>query len=332
MKYFFYLLTLLLLLSCVNPQKSLTTLRGEAIGTTYNIKYIDKKQRNFSNKIHTLINLLNQSISTYLPLSNISKINKGDTLVKVDSIFKDVFLKSLKIYTETNGFFDPTVGNLVNAWGFGPKKTKKTDSINVQSMLKFVGFDKVILKKGKIIKKYPQIYLDFNAIGKGYLIDLIGRMFENNKIENYLIEIGGEIRAKGTNNKGKYWKIGIQNPNTNSAKNYTDFMELRNESMATSGNYRKYRISKSGKKYVHTINPKTGNAIESNLLSASVVSKMDCADMDGYATAFMAMGLERTLDFLKKHPELKVFLIYIDKNSEIKIYSTLKNNTISTKL
>lgn len=323
MKHFFYLLTALFLFSCTNHNKSTITLRGEAIGTTYKIKYIDEKKRNFSNQIRILIDKSNRSISTYIPSSNISRINKGDTLVKTDSIFKEVFKKSLKIYNETDGFFDPTVGNLVNAWGFGPERQKNTDSLAIQAMLKFVGFNKVSLEKGRVKKKYPKMYIDFNAIGKGFLIDLIARMFEKNEIENYLIEVGGEIRAKGTNYKGKYWRIGIQNPNVKSQQRYMSSVELKNESMATSGNYRKYRVSKTGKKYVHTINPKTGKAVESNLLSASVVAKTDCADVDGYATAFMAMGLKKTRLFLKNHPELKVFLIYVDENSNTKVYSTL---------
>lgn len=316
-----------MLFSCAKQQNHLKKLKGNAIGTTYSIKYKDSKNRNFSTEIQQLINQSNQSISTYLPTSTISKINKGSLATKVDSIFKEVFQKSMRIYNETDGVFDPTVGNLVNAWGFGPEKLEKPDTLQIKQMLTYVGLDKVTLTNDTIKKKYVETYIDFNAIGKGYLIDLIGRMFEKNNIENYLVEVGGEIRARGVNEKGRYWAIGIDNPNTDGTRSYSDIIFLKNESMATSGNYRKFRVDKNGKKYVHTINPKTGMATESDLLSVSVIAKTDCADVDGYATAFMAMGFHKTVAFLKKHPHLKVHLIYVNRKSEIKTYTTLPKSS-----
>ena len=172
------------------------------------------------------------------------------------------------------------------------------------------------------MKLYPEIYFDFNAIGKGYLVDVVGRMFEDYKIANYMIEIGGEIRARGVNNKNKHWKIAIENPNFDGSRSFATIIQLENESMATSGNYRKYRVSDDGIKYVHTINTNTGYATESNLLSASVISKSDCADVDGYATAFMAMGLENSIQFLENHSELKAFLIYSNNKGELETYAT----------
>ena len=317
----FFLFLISLFFSCNSPK--LKTLQGNAIGTTYTIKYLSGKAISFEVKIDSLIKAVNKSTSTYISTSNISKINRGDTTVVVDAIFEEVFQKSAKIYKETQGVFDPTIGVLVNAWGFGPEKSiQNLDSLTVKSLLKFVGFNKVQLKNKKVYKQHPKIYFDFNAIGKGYLVDIIGRLFEEKNITNYMVEIGGEIRARGVNNKNSPWKIAVENPNTDYTRSFAKIIELDNESIATSGNYRKYRITNSGKKYVHTINTKTGYATESNLLSASVISKTDCADVDGYATAFMAMGLEKTKLFLQEHPELKAFLIYANDKGALQTYQT----------
>ncbi len=321
MKQIFTILTMLLLFSCAKENKNFISLRGEALGTTYSIKYQDIKGRDFSKKISQLIDITNHSISTYIKNSAISKINQGDSLVEIDTIFEKVFEKAKKIHKETNGFFDPTVGNLVNAWGFGAKKAPQ----NIDSLMQFVGFDKVQLSNQKIHFRIKGIYLDFNAIGKGYFIDLIGQMLEENGIQNYMVEVGGEIRARGVNTYQKPWKIGIQNPHTKEKNKYKKVISLNNQSMATSGNYRKFHINDKGEKYVHTINPKTGMATESNLLSATVIASSDCADVDAYATAFMAMGLEKTKVFLKNHSELEVVLIYADTTStDLKIYTTIK--------
>jgi len=212
---------------------------------------------------------------------------------------------------------------LVNAWGFGPEKAKKNmDSVAVQKMMQLVGFDKIQLVKDKIIKQDTRIFLDFNSIAKGYGVDLIARFLESKNIQNYLVEIGGEIRASGKSSKQQHWRIAIEKPNTDGTQSFQKTIELSNQSMATSGNYRKFRISKEGKKYVHTVNPKTGFATESNLLSVSVISSVDCADVDAYATAFMAMGFEKTRLFVEKHPQLKVILIYTNAAGELKEYSS----------
>ena len=313
----------LLLFSCNNEDDNLKIIRGNAIGTTFSIRYLSASTINFESKIDSLIKAINKSTSTYIPTSDISRINKGDTTVVIDAYFEEVFSKSEKIYTETNGDFDPTIGVLVNAWGFGPgNKVENLDSLKIEELLKFVGFEKVEIKSGKVIKQSPEIYFDFNAIGKGYLVDVVGRLFEQYNIQNYLVEIGGEIRARGVNEKNIPWRIAIENPNFDGTRSFASTLQLHDESIATSGNYRKFRTTKSGKKYVHTINTKTGYASESNLLSASVISKSDCADVDGYATAFMAMGLQKTKEFLKKHSELKAFLIYVDENGAIKTYAS----------
>jgi len=317
------ILLLFVFFSCEKEQDNLKILKGNALGTTFSIRYLDTSEVAFDSKIDSLVKAVNKSISTYIPTSYISKINRGDSTVVVDGFFEEVFLKSEKIHNETNGAFDPTVGILVNAWGFGPENAiENLDSVKVKELLNFVGFNKVKLQNKKVHKLYPEIYFDFNAIGKGYLVDVVGRLFEQYAIENYMVEIGGEIRARGVNQNGEYWRIAIENPNFDGTRSFATTIQLQNESMATSGNYRKYRTTAEGTKYVHTINAKTGFATESNLLSASVISKSDCANVDGYATAFMAMGFEKAKDFLKNHTHLKAFLIYANEKGEMQTYTS----------
>ena len=268
--------------------------------------------------------MVNKSLSTYIPNSDISKINNGDTTIVVDDFFTEVFNKSDKIYKETEGIFDPTIGTLVNAWDFGPKGTEKNpDSLRVVELLKRVGFDSVHLKNGKITKKNDSAYFDFNAIAKGYAVDVAGRFLEAQKIKNYLVEIGGEIRTRGNKPNNIPWKAGIEDPNFDGTRSIQKVIELEDESMATSGSYRKFKIdSLTGEKYVHIINPKTGYPTKSKLLSVSVISTLDCADVDAYATALMAMSLEKAKEFLKIRTNLKGYLIYANSEGNLETFAT----------
>jgi thiamine biosynthesis lipoprotein len=318
-----FLIVLSILTACKQEiKKKDYTLQGLVFGTSYKITYLETAS-NYQNSLDSLFLLINTSTSTYISTSDISKINNGDSTIIVDAIFSEVFQKSKRIYKETDGYFDPTLGNLVNAYGFGPKKeiNNLTDE-EIKAQLQFVGLDKVSLIKGKIIKQDQKIYLDFNSIAKGFAIDIVARFFDEKKIENYLIEIGGEIRAKGSKKNQKPWLIRVVDPKSADENGGFKNINLSNKSMATSGNYRKFRIAADGKKYVHTINSKTGFATESNLLSASVIASIDCADVDAYATAFMAMGLERTKEFLKNHPEIEVILLFSTTEGIIEEYAT----------
>lgn len=308
------------LVSCKKKSNSqFTKLQGNVFGTTYHIAYENVK--NHQKSIDSLFYLVNKSLSTYLPDSDISKINNNDTTIVVDDLFVEVFTKSKRIHKETGGYFDITVGNLVNAYGFGSKKGKRDLSeAEIKEMMQFVGFDKIKLKERKIEKEDAKVYFDVNSIAKGFGIDVVARFLEAKNIQNYLVEIGGEVRVKGLKN-GKKWKIAIEKPNMDGTQTIQKTIALTNISMATSGNYRKYRIGSDGKKYVHILNPLTGLAKESNLLSASVLADMDCADVDAYATAFMAMGLEKTKVFLKEHPNLKVVLLYADEQGGLQEYT-----------
>lgn len=315
--FIFLFSSLFTLTSCKNEINTPIKLQGFVFGTSYNIIYYDVGI-SFEEEIIQLFEDINNSISTYIPTSDISRINSGDSGVIVDAYFKEIFSKSERIFKETKGYFDPTVGNLVNAWGFGPEKPlNNLDSSSVKDLMKFVGFDKVTIENNQVIKKYSETYFDFNSIGKGYGLDIIARFLESKKIKNYLIEIGGEVRVKGTKPEGKIWTVQLENPNTDGSRSAYTYLQLTNSSMASSGNYRKFRMAPTGEKYVHTINPKTGFALESNLLAATVIAELDCADVDAYATAFMAMGLEKTVKFLEAKPHLKVVLIYVNEAGDL---------------
>lgn len=316
--------SLLIISSCTKTEPNPQKIQGNVFGTSFHITYIHKREFILEKSIDSLFHLINNSLSTYQPSSDISLINKGDSTIVIDFYFKEVFEKSNRIFIETDGVFDPTIGILANAWGFGPSSTSDPiDATRVKELMKFVGFERVHLKDSKVIKQHPETYLDFNAIAKGYGVDVVGRFLESKGIENYMVEIGGELRVRGKNSENKLWRVGIEKPNFDGSRSLQAVVSLENMSMATSGNYRKFKIdSITGEKYVHTIDSKTGFTAKRNLLSASVISSLDCADVDGYATAFMAMGFESTLLFLEKHPELRAYLIYTDQKGNTKDYTS----------
>jgi len=297
---------------------------GRALGTTYSIIYLDEKELDLQKEIDSVFKVVNQSMSTYIPESDISKINGGDSLLVVDEMFREVFGLSKNVFEETHGYFDPTVGALVNAWGFGPGKQVVLDSSKVDSLLRYVGFDKVRLTETGTIKKlYPEIFFDFNAIAKGYTIDRLGVMLSSKGIGNYLVEVGGEVLTKGENLRSqKPWTVGIDDPQAEDGRQLKKVIFLKDNALASSGNYRKFRIdSITGQKYVHTIDTKTGFTKNSSVLAASVVTG-NCALADAYATAFMAMDLDSSKDFLRMHPELEAYIIYLNQGGETEEYMT----------
>ncbi|MFY7670312.1 FAD:protein FMN transferase [Tenacibaculum sp. MEBiC06402] len=302
--------------ACKSEEKDVySKLRGDVFGTTYTIVY--KDNQNYQEEINEVFKAFNNSLSTYIPNSIISKVNNNEGSVIVDEYFVEAFEKAKRIYKETDGFFDPTIGKLINAYGFGSGKEKK-DLIQeeIDSLKKLMGFDKIVLVENKVLKP-NDIEFNVNAFAKGLGVDVVGRLLESKNIQDYLVEIGGEIRARGKSPRNSLWKVAIDDPNTDGSRSQSRTIELNNQSMATSGNYRKFKLNSNGEKVVHTVNPKTGLAQENNLLSASVLIEGDCADVDAYATAFMAMGLEQTKAFLTSHPELKVVLLYANKEGEI---------------
>jgi len=317
---------LFLFIFCGKNENSQRYLQGEAFGTTYNIQFYSEGDIDFKKGLDSVINAVNHSVSTYIPDSDISKINRGDTTVVVDSIFREVFKISETVNKSTNGYFDPTIGVLRNAYGFGDMKPmKEIDSTTLDSLMKFVGFHKVkINRDGTISKEFPQIYFDFNAVAKGFGIDCLGRYLESKGVTDYLIELGGEILTKGENkDKNQKWVVGIEAVDSAlEDRSYEATVTLKNEGMASSGNYRKFRIdSTTGKKYVHTLNPLTGSAEKSDVTSSTVIAPT-CGVADAYATSFMALGLEQSKEVLKNLSNVEAYFTYNDSLNNPQVFMT----------
>ncbi|MBZ9632045.1 FAD:protein FMN transferase [Salegentibacter sp. LM13S] len=313
-------------ISCKDEGPQANTYTGNALGTTYQVKYFSSEDFNTEKALDSIFKVINTSLSTYQDDSDISRINAGAEDVVVDVHFQKVFELSKKIFKESNGYFDPTVGSLVNAYGFGPDKPlNEPDKAMLDSIRQLVGFKKVKLTdENTIQKENPNIYLDFNAIAKGYTIDVIAEYLDSKNVENYLIELGGELVAKGQNIENEAdWMIAIDNPQqTEAERTLQTVLALKNRAMATSGNYRKFRVdTTTGERFVHTINPLTGEAEKSDLLSASVLAE-NCTLADGYATAFMALGYEKSLEMLEELENVDVYFIYADEQESMRVFTS----------
>jgi FAD:protein FMN transferase len=315
----------LILFSCKEQKKTNqeesninTKLSGQVFGTSYSVIY--NSDVDYQKQFDSLFYVINKSMSTYLVDSDISKLNRNESDV-IDNHFIKVFKASETIYKNTEGAFDPTIGAIVNAWDFGPEgKIANLDSLKIDSLMLSVGFDKVFRVHNNIIKP-KNTFIDFNAIAKGYGVDVIGEFLESKQVNNYLVEIGGEIRVRGKNiEKQSPWKVGIEMPHFDGTQSILKAISLHDEAMATSGTYRKFKLDKDGNRYAHIIDAKTGYPSKTNVLSVSVIAE-NCMIADGYATAFKAMGIEKVTSFLKTHPELKVFFIFENEKKELETLS-----------
>lgn len=324
MRYISIILILLVSISCKKDIKN-TKLTGAVFGTSYHVIY--NSDISYQAQLDSLFYIINKSMSTYQVNSDISKINRNESDV-VDAHFTKVFRASEEIYKTTEGAFDPTIGAVVNAWDFGPEgKIVNLDSLKIDSLMLSVGLNKVKIIDNKISKP-KGAFIDFNAIAKGYGVDVIGEFLERKNIKNYMVEIGGEIRSRGQNiEKHAPWKVGIEMPHFDEEQSILEAIEVHNEAMATSGTYRKYKVDKNGNRYAHIIDTKTGYPSKTNVLSISVIAA-DCMTADAYATAFKAMGIEKVRLFLKTHPELKVFFIFENDKKE---FETLSLNNFPEK-
>lgn len=327
MKYLVFILTMVMVACQPSVNEKVYLIEGEAQGSTYHIKYIAERDENLKPAIDSILEVIDLSMSTYRPDSAISKINQGDTTVVVDEHFRKVFEASQQIWQESEGLFDPTVGVLVNAWGFGKQKISEADlptDKKIDGLRKYVGFDKVALTEKNLIKKrYTEILFDFNAIAQGYTSDVVANYLSARGIKNYIVEIAGEMYLKGRNTvEDKSWTIGVENPlKPLDDRDLVATIQFTNQGLATSGNYRKVWIDSNGRKYVHSINPLTGRATQSDVLSATVVAPSTML-ADGYATMFMVMGLAKSKAFLEKHPDLAVLLVYSDDKHQEATYKT----------
>lgn len=284
---------------------------GQAQGTYYTLTYYAADTVLTQAQVDSILRAFDRCASIYERTSIISGFNRNDSLTRADSLFRLVFEASVKVAEETGGAFDVTVGQLVNAWGFGFKNRAEVTPAMVDSLLQLTGYRKVRLEGGVLVKADPRIMIDFNAIAQGFSVDLLASVLAKKGVKDYLIDIGGEIRGSGKKPKGESWVVGIEKPaqDMDAAREVEARVALHDRSLATSGNYRKY-YEKDGLRYAHTIDPHTGYPVQHNLLSVSVMAA-DCMTADAYATAFMVMGLEKTKAFVAAHPERKLELYCI---------------------
>lgn len=291
---------------------------GMVFGTIYHITY--QSDINYQKEIEAELQKVDNSLSPFNKTSIISRVNRNEK-VKVDEMFSEVFQLAEKISGETDGAFDITVAPMVNAWGFGFKTGNPPTKQTIDSLRAIVGFNTVSLQDGYVIKKNPKTMLDCSAIAKGYGTDVVARFLKKKGVQNFMVEIGGEIVVNGNSEKLQPWRIGINKPtddSLNTSQAIQDVVSVSNIAMATSGNYRNFYY-KNGKKYAHTIDPKTGYPVQHNILSATVFAD-DCATADAYATSFMVLGLDGARKILEKHPELCAYLIYSDQKGSNQIW------------
>lgn len=327
-----YLFTVMLLLVTIytiwpkaEKPKQIREIQGITMGSiTYSVKLIGTT-KDYKPQIDSLLEAFNNSLSTYIPDSEISRFNRDSRLDTLSPLFREVIHASTRVNEETKGAFDPTIGPLIRAWGFGPdKKVVEPDSALVDSLLLMVGFEK-LKTQGNGLTKDEQVDLDFSAIAKGQAVDEVGRWLESKGEENYLVEIGGEVRTRGRNQTDSLWRIGIQDPRESLTNEQLAIAKLDNKSVATSGNYRNY-YEIDGKIRAHIVDPMTGYTAEHNLLSASVFHE-DCMLADAYATAFMVMGLERSVAFVESRPDLDAIFIYqVDDELDVYVSAGMANH------
>ena len=307
---------------CLYKTKTYFKENGSLFQTIYHIKY--EGSEILTEKIDAEFQKFNLSLNPFNPNSIISKVNRNEP-VEVDDWFIEVFNMAKEVSDHSEGIFDITCAPLVNLWGFGFSKMDSVTPQMIDSIKQFVGYQKVRLDGRKVIKDDSRILLNCSAIAKGYASDVIARLLEREGVKNYMVEIGGEVTMKGVNQNGKCWRIGINKPEDDSTGVKNDIEEVvqlcKKGGVATSGNYRNYYV-KDGKKYAHTIDPRTGYPSEQSILSATIVAE-DCITADAYATAFMAMGLEKAREAAKNIPGIEYYVIYSDENGKHQIeYST----------
>ena len=310
--------------SC-NFRAEYTVLDGFALGTTYHIVFEQPKcciESDIPDIVRQAFKDIDHSLSVYNKESIISKVNRNEP-VDLDTLFLNVFIRGKEIYTLTQGAFDMAAAPYFDLWGFGFKNRERVTQAKLDSVAAFAGMDKIWLLDDRIEKADPRVSLNGNAIAKGYCSDVIASRLQAAGVKNLLVEVGGEIFCAGVNSKGKAWRIGIDRPeygNFFPGKNRQADLLLSGRGLATSGNYRNY-FEEDGQKYGHTIDPVSGKPIQHSLLSATVVAR-DCMSADAFATAFMVMGLEKSIIFLESYPQIDAYLIYSDTLGTFQSFAT----------
>ncbi len=311
----FFLVELILWVGC-NPSglSEKVHFEGQAQGTYYAVTYYDQEHRNFQPSVDSLLKAFDQTASLWVDTSLINRVNNNDDVI-VNDDFLELFRMSQEVSALTDGDFDVTIGPLVRAWGFGPENRPVIGPGTVDSLLPLVNFRQIQIRNGRVIKAFPGIKIDFNAVAQGYSVDLVAHFLESKGIEDYLVDIGGEVYAHGAKPGEKPWMVGIEKPSKDqsSTRELEAELQVTNRAVATSGNYRKY-YEKDGVRYSHTIDPHTGYPVKHSLLGVTVVADR-CGYADAYATAFMVMGLDSTMKFLERDTTgLEAYFIYSDQD------------------
>lgn len=320
----------LLLFSCDNNTKKTSKLyevEGKGGSVAYRVKYISADSTDLKPAIDSLVKVVDHSISSYNKESIVAKINQGLVATKANDHFKRAFATAQKVWKESGGFYDPTVGILVNAWGFGKELIQPVSKLptehEIDSLKKYVGFEKVHISDDDYVKKQnPAIQLDLTSVLRGYTADVISDFLKSKGIENFSVKVDGQTIVEGkdvVNNTP--WKVEAEDPYKLNDDYKEVILHLNNESVSTDENYRRVWIDENGKRFVHIINPFTGYPMTGEMLSATVIAKT-AVESDAYSTMFMIIGLEKSKEFLAKHPELKALLVYSDQNNEVKTYKT----------
>ena len=296
-----------------------TSLTGLIFGTSYNIQFYSSGNSNYSNEIVDIFKEIDMSMSTYKKTSIISRVNNNNS-VQLDDHFKNVFGFSKKIYEKTGGRFDPSIGLLVNYWGFGPEKFIPDSKINHYDQFTYLlsktGFNRFEIINNKLSRPMDS-YIDFNAIAKGYAVDEVAEFLKNKQIDNFLVEIGGEINSSGINiDKNKPWLVAIDMPRFDGDRSNYSSLELNNISLASSGTYRKFKIDSMGNRYAHIINPLTGYPTKTNILSVTVKAS-SCVEADAYATAIHSMNIEEIKEFFSFNDNISSLVIFENDKNEL---------------
>ena len=307
--------------SCAKqPQKMV--LQGLVQGSYYAITYYDEEGRNFQQEIDSIFHAVDMSVNLWVDSSVICKVNRNED-VALDQIFIENFEVAQRAAALSDGYFDPTISPLVSAWGFSAKNPQlpPLTSHLIDSLKQLVDYRKVRIEDGKLIKENPAMKLDFNAIAQGYTTDLVGALLEAKGIKSYIVDVGGEIFARGTKPDGKPWVVGIEKPaaDWDSERVVQQRVELEDKGIVTSGSYRKY-VERDGKRYSHCIDPMTGYPVEHNLLSATVIAE-NATWADALASVCMVMGMERSLELIKTLEGVEVYYIFVNDRNELETYS-----------
>lgn len=313
----YLILVFITFFSCSELKK--TSLTGLIFGTSYNIQFYSSGNSNYSNEIVDIFNEIDMSMSTYKKTSIISRVNNNNS-VQLDDHFKNVFSFSKKIYEITGGRFDPSIGLLVNYWGFGPEKYIPDSKINPNDQFTYLlsktGFNRFEIIDNKLSRPMDS-YIDFNAIAKGYAVDEVAEFLKNKQIDNFLVEIGGEINSSGINiDKNKPWLVAIDMPRFDGDRSNYSSLELNNISLASSGTYRKFKIDSMGNRYAHIINPLTGYPTKTNILSVTVKAS-SCIEADAYATAIHSMNIEEIKEFFSFNNNISSLVIFENDKNEL---------------